>query len=119
MKSKVQRKDVRVGRHLKKKIGYLEKNRCGGNTRHATYGQSTPSQDSIRKYRRLVAKQRIPAHRKPVWKHKVQKKSSLPNPIPCNSLFDSFFQNDGLPDRSEEHTSELQSRQYLVCRLLL
>src|SRR3712207_8076014 len=26
---------------------------------------------------------------------------------------------DGLPPRSEEHTSELQSRQYLVCRLLL
>src|SRR3712207_7824896 len=25
----------------------------------------------------------------------------------------------GLADRSEEHTSELQSRQYLVCRLLL
>src|SRR3712207_7763526 len=25
----------------------------------------------------------------------------------------------GDPDRSEEHTSELQSRQYLVCRLLL
>src|SRR3712207_8686794 len=25
----------------------------------------------------------------------------------------------GLPERSEEHTSELQSRQYLVCRLLL
>src|SRR5947209_20609379 len=25
----------------------------------------------------------------------------------------------GTPDRSEEHTSELQSRQYLVCRLLL
>src|SRR3712207_8765803 len=24
-----------------------------------------------------------------------------------------------VPDRSEEHTSELQSRQYLVCRLLL
>src|SRR3712207_7599691 len=24
-----------------------------------------------------------------------------------------------LPPRSEEHTSELQSRQYLVCRLLL
>src|SRR3712207_6977961 len=24
-----------------------------------------------------------------------------------------------MPDRSEEHTSELQSRQYLVCRLLL
>src|SRR3712207_8297104 len=26
---------------------------------------------------------------------------------------------DCAPDRSEEHTSELQSRQYLVCRLLL
>src|SRR3712207_7633270 len=26
---------------------------------------------------------------------------------------------DGPPPRSEEHTSELQSRQYLVCRLLL
>src|SRR3712207_6866901 len=26
---------------------------------------------------------------------------------------------EGLDDRSEEHTSELQSRQYLVCRLLL
>src|SRR3712207_8186573 len=26
---------------------------------------------------------------------------------------------DGEPSRSEEHTSELQSRQYLVCRLLL
>src|SRR3712207_6953385 len=25
----------------------------------------------------------------------------------------------GIPARSEEHTSELQSRQYLVCRLLL
>src|SRR3712207_6948878 len=25
----------------------------------------------------------------------------------------------GIPNRSEEHTSELQSRQYLVCRLLL
>src|SRR3712207_1846749 len=29
------------------------------------------------------------------------------------------FAADGDPERSEEHTSELQSRQYLVCRLLL
>src|SRR3712207_7660078 len=29
----------------------------------------------------------------------------------------AFFHCDGV--RSEEHTSELQSRQYLVCRLLL
>src|SRR3712207_8346141 len=31
-------------------------------------------------------------------------------------FFDACF---FLPRRSEEHTSELQSRQYLVCRLLL
>src|SRR3712207_8619871 len=29
------------------------------------------------------------------------------------------FQREGRSVRSEEHTSELQSRQYLVCRLLL
>src|SRR3712207_7575158 len=29
------------------------------------------------------------------------------------------FAPGGSTDRSEEHTSELQSRQYLVCRLLL
>src|SRR3712207_7821658 len=32
---------------------------------------------------------------------------------------DCLFYADALPTRSEEHTSELQSRQYLVCRLLL
>src|SRR3712207_7554594 len=31
----------------------------------------------------------------------------------------SFFLFACFRDRSEEHTSELQSRQYLVCRLLL
>src|SRR3712207_8916334 len=41
-----------------------------------------------------------------------------------DKIFDPFFttktvgQGTGL-GRSEEHTSELQSRQYLVCRLLL
>src|SRR5690606_40697913 len=29
------------------------------------------------------------------------------------------LRRDALPDRSEEHTSELQSRENLVCRLLL
>src|SRR3712207_7133735 len=32
---------------------------------------------------------------------------------------DAFLDRLGIVDRSEEHTSELQSRQYLVCRLLL
>src|SRR3712207_8707680 len=31
----------------------------------------------------------------------------------------SVARHDADPGRSEEHTSELQSRQYLVCRLLL
>src|SRR3712207_9016614 len=35
------------------------------------------------------------------------------------SVTTAFFQSAVLPGRSEEHTSELQSRQYLVCRLLL
>src|SRR3712207_7600416 len=30
-----------------------------------------------------------------------------------------LYWNEVAPRRSEEHTSELQSRQYLVCRLLL
>src|SRR3712207_8609745 len=33
--------------------------------------------------------------------------------------FDGYFATRVLALRSEEHTSELQSRQYLVCRLLL
>src|SRR3712207_8838334 len=31
----------------------------------------------------------------------------------------SYHFVENFPERSEEHTSELQSRQYLVCRLLL
>src|SRR3712207_7872694 len=34
-------------------------------------------------------------------------------------LQDAAGRHGRLPARSEEHTSELQSRQYLVCRLLL
>src|SRR5690606_41664688 len=34
--------------------------------------------------------------------------------VPMDNPYDAFFQN-----RSEEHTSELQSRENLVCRLLL
>src|SRR3712207_8596359 len=47
------------------------------------------------------------------------------NTIACNLLsLGSIFSNNGIEKaavlpRSEEHTSELQSRQYLVCRLLL
>src|SRR3712207_8106812 len=37
---------------------------------------------------------------------------------PVKALIESLSAPEA-PDRSEEHTSELQSRQYLVCRLLL
>src|SRR3712207_8273360 len=33
--------------------------------------------------------------------------------------YSGVFRVQNIPQRSEEHTSELQSRQYLVCRLLL
>src|SRR3712207_6860761 len=33
--------------------------------------------------------------------------------------FGAAAERYGIDERSEEHTSELQSRQYLVCRLLL
>src|SRR3712207_6920567 len=36
-----------------------------------------------------------------------------------NSVSEIPFVSINASDRSEEHTSELQSRQYLVCRLLL
>src|SRR3712207_8860104 len=42
--------------------------------------------------------------------------------VGCNTelfLFRLLYCVPDLPFRSEEHTSELQSRQYLVCRLLL
>src|SRR3712207_8981388 len=37
----------------------------------------------------------------------------------CTALTGVEAIANGVPARSEEHTSELQSRQYLVCRLLL
>src|SRR3712207_7775835 len=45
------------------------------------------------------------------------------NPASCANgppvLADASVTTHGVRPRSEEHTSELQSRQYLVCRLLL
>src|SRR3712207_8835084 len=39
--------------------------------------------------------------------------------VVCLSVNDIALHGIPTPQRSEEHTSELQSRQYLVCRLLL
>src|SRR3712207_9475890 len=41
------------------------------------------------------------------------------NPRLCQTATVMIHTNARLGPRSEEHTSELQSRQYLVCRLLL
>src|SRR5258707_4527177 len=41
-----------------------------------------------------------------------------PRPLGSNQMLSGFRSRCTIP-RSEEHTSELQSRQYLVCRLLL
>src|SRR3712207_7306055 len=45
----------------------------------------------------------------------------LSSPCPFKSAWPSLPRDAGMEQtlRSEEHTSELQSRQYLVCRLLL
>src|SRR5947209_14077735 len=42
-----------------------------------------------------------------------------PNPRAWKKQLDFSFSDLDTLGRSEEHTSELQSRQYLVCRLLL
>src|SRR3712207_8323367 len=40
-------------------------------------------------------------------------------PVPGRAVPDQPVRGEAAHVRSEEHTSELQSRQYLVCRLLL
>src|SRR5947209_16125352 len=42
-----------------------------------------------------------------------------PEPTPQDKYPKPWSSSPSWPSRSEEHTSELQSRQYLVCRLLL
>src|SRR3712207_7024824 len=61
--------------------------------------------------RRLVAD----AHRGHVGGGLAQSRRELPHQ--CRGL--DVADRGRRADRSEEHTSELQSRQYLVCRLLL
>src|SRR3712207_7180269 len=51
--------------------------------------------------------------------HAVQAPRGPPPPHPAGSLPRPELARVRCRVRSEEHTSELQSRQYLVCRLLL
>src|SRR3712207_8045824 len=43
----------------------------------------------------------------------------IPKGVRCPMELSTYFRINNSESRSEEHTSELQSRQYLVCRLLL
>src|SRR3712207_8992822 len=62
-----------------------------------------------------------------VWIHIADVSAYVAAGSPLDRLFDGADHVEGrfrqvvvfALDRSEEHTSELQSRQYLVCRLLL
>src|SRR3712207_8035033 len=55
------------------------------------------------------------------WRRSRQARTLLSGPVRRRLIGRSGFVRAplGLDLRSEEHTSELQSRQYLVCRLLL
>src|SRR3712207_7259849 len=58
----------------------------------------------------------------PAYPVPVGPPASMPERLTLLSVatpFASVVGQSGLVARSEEHTSELQSRQYLVCRLLL
>src|SRR3712207_8966911 len=61
----------------------------------------------------IVVNHRRPALRDP------RVRQALGLAIERERLLRDVLKHPGQPARSEEHTSELQSRQYLVCRLLL
>src|SRR3712207_7937122 len=60
----------------------------------------------------------VPACRTLVWESECQRPAPTATASPANAP-PRFRSACGASRRSEEHTSELQSRQYLVCRLLL
>src|SRR3712207_7543781 len=66
-------------------------------------GVSTKRWTEVVVYRGLVPRDKVAAARKPDG-----------SPLDFNPI-----ETMSMDTRSEEHTSELQSRQYLVCRLLL
>src|SRR3712207_7539508 len=59
------------------------------------------------------------ASRSPRWWTSIGRPSTLMPLIARAAVASVASTPDSVPQRSEEHTSELQSRQYLVCRLLL
>src|SRR3712207_7621129 len=88
--------------------------------RSTLFPYTTLFRSGITKANKTVSSQR--AHR-PVGKTPLQTKfiiNELNSPVKVQNVFRGDFQTGEVSQaRSEEHTSELQSRQYLVCRLLL
>src|SRR3712207_7291931 len=62
---------------------------------------------------------RAPIHTLNFYHQTVQLLGSHTEPVPGDTAAPAEVQRAPEEQRSEEHTSELQSRQYLVCRLLL
>src|SRR3712207_6873878 len=57
---------------------------------------------------------------KDAWEDVLQRLQTFYGEVdPADAAEDQRFLTEERAGRSEEHTSELQSRQYLVCRLLL
>src|SRR3712207_8939943 len=86
-----------------------------------------PPRSTLFPYTTLFRSQKIPKHSSPVILTHKNKKTT-PAILEYNDIgLLLFLQNNKQNNttiqnklcRSEEHTSELQSRQYLVCRLLL
>src|SRR3712207_7282208 len=70
-------------------------------------------------FRSLLDLRRDPPHRRLRREEAGQLQVGLIQPDDLDGLDVPSQDRHDLPRRSEEHTSELQSRQYLVCRLLL
>src|SRR3712207_8485710 len=75
-----------------------------------------PPRSTLFPYTTLFRSKSIRAKKSRAARHPV---TSLPPHDPTNSSPAPGRQPRDTHSRSEEHTSELQSRQYLVCRLLL
>src|SRR5258707_9520538 len=68
-------------------------------------------------FRSLLVDQAVSCHQtSPLWRYRRNVPSSIRSKTSGSSCATTGCRT---VSRSEEHTSELQSRQYLVCRLLL
>src|SRR3712207_7005525 len=68
---------------------------------------------------RVAGRRRLLHREGPVGRAEAQRVRQRPPALPHLLTDVHVEQAQRLQQRSEEHTSELQSRQYLVCRLLL